>query len=55
MHKLRKFFYDNKNQIMKILGIIIFIFIILQVVNKLVQNNNKKTLENKFIYVKIQL
>lgn len=46
MHKLRKFFYDNKNQIMKILGIIIFIFIILQVVNKLVQNNNKKTLEN---------
>ena len=35
MHKLRKFFYDNKNKIIKIGAFIIFLFIILQLLNKL--------------------
>ena len=46
MHKLRKFFYDNKNKIIKIGAFIIFLFIILQLLNKLVQIKNKKSIEN---------
>ena len=45
MHKLRKFFYDNKNKIIKIGAFIIFLFIILQLLNKIVQIKNKKSIE----------
>ena len=46
MHKLRKFFYDNKNKIIKIGAFIIFLFIILQLLNKLAQIKNKESIEN---------
>lgn len=46
MHKLRKFFYDNKNKITKIGAFIIFLFIILQLLNKLAQIKNKESIEN---------
>ena len=38
MHKLRKFFYDNKSKIIKISSFVIFSIIILQIINNLVKN-----------------
>ena len=46
MHKLRRFFYQNKNQIIKTMAIIVFIFIIIQLVNYLVKRNNENELSN---------
>ena len=46
MHKLRRFFYQNKYQILRILGIIIFIIIIIQLMNLFARRNtNKKITE----------
>ncbi len=47
MHKLRKFFYQNKYQILSFLGIIIFIFIIIQLMNLWIRKNNNVELINK--------
>lgn len=46
MHKLRRFLNQNKNQIIKTIAIIVFIFIIIQLLNYLVKRNNKKELAN---------
>lgn len=46
MYKLIRFFNQNKNQIIKIGVFIIFLFIILQLLNKLAQINNKESIEN---------
>ena len=47
MHKLRKFFYQNKYQILSFLLIIIFIFIIIQLINLWIRKNNNVELINK--------
>lgn len=46
MHKLRRFFYQNKMQIFKVLGIIAFILIIIQVLNYGIKTKNKEELNN---------
>ncbi len=46
MYKLIRFFNQNKNQIIKIGVFIIFLFIILQLLNKLAQIKNKESIEN---------
>lgn len=46
MYKLIRFFNQNKNQIIKIGVFIIFLFIILQLLNKLAQINNKESIKN---------
>ena len=40
MHKLRKFIYQNKYQILGVLGIIAFILIIIQLMNLWARKNN---------------
>ena len=46
MHRLRSFFYKNKYQIYKVLGIIVFIFIIIQLMNLFVKRNNNKKISD---------
>lgn len=46
MHKLRRFFYQNKYQIFKVLGIIAFIIIIIQFMNFLVRKNGNNKISN---------
>ena len=46
MHNLMRFWYQNKNQIIKVGAIVIFVFLIIQVVNLFVKRNNEKKFEN---------
>lgn len=46
MHNLMRFWYQNKNQIIKVGAIVIFVLLIIQVVNLFVKRNNEKKLEN---------
>ena len=46
MHKLRRFFYQNKYQIFKVLGIIAFIIIIIQLMNLWARKSNNKKVTN---------
>lgn len=46
MHKLRRYFYQNKYQIFKVLGIVIFIIIIIQLTNYLIKENSNKSTVN---------
>lgn len=46
MHKLRRFFYQNKYQIFKVLGIIAFILIVIQLINFLVRKNDNNKISN---------
>ena len=46
MNKLRRFVYQNKYTILGVLGIIVFIFIIIQLVNLLVKEENSNQLTN---------
>lgn len=46
MHNLRRFFYQNKNQIIKTMAIIIFIFLIIQLINYFVKKNSEKEVAN---------
>lgn len=46
MHKLIRFWYQNKNHIIKKLVIIIFVFIIIQFVNWMIRNKEKEKLDN---------
>ena len=47
MHKLRKFIYQNKYQILGVLGIIAFILIIIQLMNLWARKNNNSEIENR--------
>ena len=47
MHKLRKFIYKNKYQILGVLGIIAFILIIIQLMNLWARKNNNSEIENR--------
>ena len=47
MHNLRRFFYQNKYQIFGAIGIITFIFIIIQLINFLVKKSDSDKLINK--------
>lgn len=42
MHKLRRFYYQNKEMIWKSVGIIVFILLIIQVINIFAKNSNEK-------------
>lgn len=47
MYNLRRFFYQNRNQIIKTIAIIIFIFFIIQMMNYFVRKNSEKETVNK--------
>lgn len=47
MHKLRRFIYQNKYQILGVLGIIAFILIIIQLMNLWARKNNNSEIENR--------
>lgn len=47
MHKLRRFIYQNKYQILGALGIIAFILIIIQLMNLWARKNNNSEIENR--------
>lgn len=47
MHKLRRFIYQNKYQILGVLGIIVFIFIIIQLMNLWAKRSNEDVLANR--------
>lgn len=46
MYKLIRFWNRNKNNIIKVLAIIIFIFLIIQLINGVVKSKNKEKLDN---------
>lgn len=46
MHNLMRFWYQNKNQIIKVGAIVIFVLLIIQIVNLFVKRNNEKQFEN---------
>lgn len=46
MHKLRRFWNQNKNQIIRTIAIIAFILIIIQLINYLVKKKNENSLSN---------
>lgn len=45
MYKLIRFWHQNKNQIIKVLAVIVFIFLIIQVVNQVIRSQNKRKTE----------
>lgn len=46
MYKLRRFWNQNKNQIIRIIAIIVFIFIIIQLMNYFARKNNENKISN---------
>ena len=46
MHKLRRFFYQNKYQILGVLGVIFFIFIVIQLINFWTRKSNDNKVSN---------
>ena len=46
MHKLRRFFYQNKYQILGVLGVIFFIFIVIQLINFWARKSNDNKVSN---------
>ena len=49
MHNLRRFYYQNKNKIWRIIAIIAFILIIIKFLNYIVKVKNEKTTGNSII------
>lgn len=47
MHKLRRFFYQNKYQIFAVVGAIVFVIIIIQLLNNLVKEDISEEMINK--------
>lgn len=47
MHKLRRFFYQNKYQIFAVVGAIVFVIIIIQLLNNLVKEDINEEMINK--------
>lgn len=45
MHNLMRFWYQNKNQIIKIGAVIVFVLLIIQVVNLFIKKNNEKNMQ----------
>lgn len=46
MYKLIRFWHQNKNQIIKVLAVIVFIFLVIQVINLIMRKQNDKKIDD---------